>query len=989
MPALANAVPDERNARGVAPLGRGSVVGRYVIWEVLGSGGMGIVFLAFDPSLSRRVALKLFNLDPSNLERAQSEDGSVDAANFRPPNEEIVAEMLRTEWQSKLLQEARSAARVDDPHVVAVFDAGLDNGRVYIAMEVLPGQTLRQMMTAGRAKSELWIGLLDGLRGLYAVHNAGLVHGDFKPDNLISDAHGLYKILDFGLAQNRARTNDKRMDGAMVGGTPSYLAPELRNGAALSVRSDLFAWGVSVYECLCGERPFAADGGALLLEARRALPWSQRACYLRLPKWQRELLAQALADDPEQRPSSALPWIEALQVRLAPRTGAAYSFLAITFCLVMLGAFVFAPWQRTANGGCEIPETLVAGVWNEKRATEVSTIFRKTGSKLAESSLLRLGDWFTLWQNEWRSVFAEVCGGSQSISGSAAARFDRKMSCLHHNLANVQRFADSLAYVDRKGVESALSGAANLDAPERCLDPREHDGGVALPENLGARQIVAPLVEKLQEAESLASVGAATEAEQKLGLVKDGLRGLDWAPLEIGLRQVASRVHYQKWNYDASFATGQQAYLGQLALGSENAQLETVAALLASVSYLKDGEEMTLELGRLLDAMSRRSGIRSKEAHMAFASLGASLINIGRPADAEPALLSAIAILEKESHPPLGKLAAALVNLSCAHSENGNPREGEVVARRALRLSESFLGPAHPELGRALYNLALALNRQGRFVEAAQVALRGRTMVEGNEGAWAPRTIPFWHYWLEAMVGSGRENEALANYPQVVELFVKTFGSNHVRTLDITGDWADSALAAGNLALARKLLESIDTPVNREIKIIDLNTKFGALAVRLAMAQRDWKAARRILMERVVHGSFEQILDAGAYANLIAAILVDLARNEGDRAALRSMLDAASRRELDLGGFAVDRSIIPYIRAAIWLEDDVLYGKWLAQLEQWISMAQDPEDPRAAYVWALRSAHFAAKGDSEAALRLKQAAQASASPELWAVVAQY
>lgn len=241
----------ERTVRGGsgAPhehaLGRGVTLARYRIEEAIGFGGMGVVYSALDPRLDRKVALKvLWEGSPAERERAE-----------------------------RLHGEARAMAKLAHPNVVPVFDVGVENGRVFVAMELVEGGTLRKWLATG---PHPWREVLARFRqageGLAAAHRAGLVHRDFKPENLLVRTDGTVLVTDFGLARAvppgdpvSTRPNVDDADGTETAGTPVYMAPEQLRGESLDARVDVYAFSVALWEGLYGKRPFELDATEGLL----------------------------------------------------------------------------------------------------------------------------------------------------------------------------------------------------------------------------------------------------------------------------------------------------------------------------------------------------------------------------------------------------------------------------------------------------------------------------------------------------------------------------------------------------------------------------------------------------------------------------------------------------------------------------------------------------------------------------------------------------
>jgi serine/threonine protein kinase len=242
------------DARPAPLLEEGQQVGRYRIVRPVGAGAMGNVYLAHDPDLDRRVAVKLLN----------------PAAGI-------------TELRSRLLREAQAMARLSHPEVITVYDVGTYGEQLFIAMEFVEGGTLREWLAERPRSWREVVGVfLRAGRGLASAHAAGLVHRDFKPDNVLVGDDGRVRVTDFGLARAVHEAAQSAEEPAAPGtivdatltrtgtlvGTPAYMAPEQLRGAAADARSDMFSFCVSFYEALYGERPFA---GTTVVELRESV----------------------------------------------------------------------------------------------------------------------------------------------------------------------------------------------------------------------------------------------------------------------------------------------------------------------------------------------------------------------------------------------------------------------------------------------------------------------------------------------------------------------------------------------------------------------------------------------------------------------------------------------------------------------------------------------------------------------------------------------
>jgi Tol biopolymer transport system component len=276
----------------------GDSIGPYRISGCLGQGGMGEVYAAFDPNLNRQVAVKLLSGD------------FADAA-------------ARRRFQN----EARAASSLNHPHILTVHDAGEVNGRQYLVTELVDGGTLRDWMSERprnwREIVELLAGVADGLA---TAHESGILHRDIKPENILVTRSGYAKLADFGLAKTFGATSAATTgDGAtqtatqsgLVLGTIAYMSPEQAYGRALDQRSDVFSFGVVMYELAAGQRPGGQAIDLVQAIAQRDVP----ALPAAVPSGLRAIVEKALERNPEDRYQSMRDMVVDLR-RLARQSGA-------------------------------------------------------------------------------------------------------------------------------------------------------------------------------------------------------------------------------------------------------------------------------------------------------------------------------------------------------------------------------------------------------------------------------------------------------------------------------------------------------------------------------------------------------------------------------------------------------------------------------------------------------------------------------------------
>ena len=345
--ALARTLVPGEPAAPVVPRGEaGPRFGRYRLLERLGAGAMGVVWLAEDPELKRKVAVKVLKRPDAAL-------------------------------TERLVAEARSMARVNHPNVVAVYDVGAADGATYIAMELVQGQSLRAWQAAAsHTLHEIVAHYIAAGRGLAAAHARGIVHRDFKPDNVLVGEDGRVRVTDFGLAAAKASESSTMhaisevnltTEGSVLG-TPAYMAPEQFTGGNVDSRTDQFNFSVALYEALYGERPFDGATFSELADSVCEGRVRQPPPGAKVSRGLRAILLRGLAVEPGDR------------------------YPSMDHLLVELGRDRARPWRRTAIASSAVAAALVLGLVSDwvvraRVADEVRQSFALTGTQIERVGL--------------------------------------------------------------------------------------------------------------------------------------------------------------------------------------------------------------------------------------------------------------------------------------------------------------------------------------------------------------------------------------------------------------------------------------------------------------------------------------------------------------------------------------------------------------------------------------------------------------------------
>ncbi len=748
-----------------ATLERGAAFGRYLVLDRLGSGGMGVVYSAYDPDLDRKVAVKI--LRPEALGQ-----------------------------QSRLLREARAIARLQHANVIAVYDVGTCDGRAFITMELVEGTTLASWLEGTRHP---WRQVLDAFvqagRGLAAAHAAGLVHRDFKPANVLVGSDGRVRVADFGLARSVAGDDPAETTPEMTSpasppllhdtitragallGTPTYMSPEQFASQPANAKSDQFSFCVALYRALWGERPFAGEDLATIgpeVLAGRVRPPPNDS---RVPRWVRDVVMRGLATQVEQRWPSMDALLAALErdpARVRKRWLVGGSAIAAAIAL----AVGYRGLQRQQSQVCRGAEGKLAGVWDDARKNAVHRAFAATGAPYAEHAFGVVARMLDTYAHSWTSVHTEACEATRVRREQSEEVLDLRMECLGQRLQELKAESDSFAGADAKIVERAVQMASSMSSIDGCNDVAALRAPVRPPRDTATRARADEIGMRVTRVRTLASAGKFKEALQLAGPVAADARALAYRPLEaralywLGAMQTEVREHQAAKTLEESALA---------ARAGRDAVQETFSwAALVRLGRNEAHYDQAHEWARYGFASAEAAGNSGEQPlSMLLFMNGAVFGEQGHDAEEIESLRRALAIRERTYGPESSQVASTLVVLAVSAADLGHYKESEQQARRALAISEKLYGPVHPIVADALYSLAHALEGQGRHDEALAAYKRCVSIQEKTRGPEHPQLVVPLSNIGGILGGQGKREEALAYMHRALAIGEKAYGPVH------------------------------------------------------------------------------------------------------------------------------------------------------------------------------------------------------------------
>ena len=780
-------------------LGRGQTLGRYLIIDRIGAGGMGQVYSAFDPELDRKVAIKLLHVAAGP---SRSDD---DAA--------------------RLIREAQAMARVSHPNVITVHDVGRWGDSVFVAMEFLTGGTLGDWLEQPHEWPEIVEVFAAAGRGLVAAHAAGLVHRDFKPENVLLGEAGRVAVADFGLARLATADEEEAEDedevvsetlsssvgslsvqltrtGALLG-TPAYMSPEQHLKAEVDARTDQFSFCIALYEALYDARPYRGETLAALafqvVQGKLVEPPARSG----VPNHLRRLVLRGLS----RRKSDRYPSMDALVEDLVrdPRQSRSTWWLLGGAVALVAGTVALSGGGEEVAKTCDGGETELAQVWNDESRASLRAAFEGTDRSWAAPSAERVEATLTRYADEWMQMHRDACEATHKAGTQSDRLLDLRMMCLRERRSELASLVELLGTGDLDVLRNAISVSDGLASIEACADVEALTARVPPPDDPQVREEVEGLTAELSRARVLWRAGKDEEARQVGENVLERARELEYAPL-----------------------MGDSNILIAQAIGS--------ADRAASVRHLDQAVDLAM-----------RGGDDLRVAYAASVLVRTLRSTKERDRESEIDLWVRIAkgSLARAGGENVSTYSGLMLNYGQALVRRGDLDAAQAAFEEALELRREAMGDEDPRVADAWRGMGMVAYHRGELDQVAEYNQRALGIYEGHYGTDHPRLTSTRSNIAVVQLARGQHELALEQLERVLAIRTERYGPDHEDTASAMANVAIARMGLGQYAQAEELLRKSLAIVEKvpETPVVDIGESISNLAMAVSLQGRHAEAA--------------------------------------------------------------------------------------------------------------------------------------------------
>ncbi len=833
---------DDAAARRAGPTGHpdpGTRIDRYLIERPLGAGGMGAVSLADDPELKRKVCLKLLRpdlVDPGDTQGTRS----------------------------RLLREAQAMAQISHPNVVAVFDIGTHHGVVFIAMEYIEGWDLAKWLKLEPRRPSVVLDVFRAAgRGLAAAHRVGLIHRDFKPQNVMIGADGSVKVTDFGLARAEVARESERITGARAAavleearprrdadsllespltrtgtlvGTPAYMAPEQVAGEAIDARCDQFAFAVALHEALSGERPFAGSSLTEIFAAtveERVRPLPKRPGVSRRV---RAAIARGLRSEPAHR----FPTMEAMLAEISPRGSrrvvlAAAAALAIGGGAVAAAAIMRPPGQDAL---CDGGPALAAAVWSDAGRERVRSAFLATGLTLAASTSALVVRELDAYAAEWSAAHRDACMATRVRQEQTDEMLTLRMTCLERRRAELAAAVEILERPDAQLVDSAFMLPANLSAVDDCADAEVLAAPLPLPRDPARRDRIAAVRTQLARAKATTDAQRWDQARKLADPAVKEADAIGWTPLQAEARLMAAQIDMQQARHDDAEKGFHAAALAGEQGGHDRVRAEAYLGLL-EINQIRSQHDEAMRWAGYARAIIERTGSQPGLLGKLSLLLGDTHADRGDSKNAIAEYRRAIEFLARDGGARSSDAAWARFRLGQYFFRQREFDKAMVEFEATLAVWRELGGDDHPLAINAIDIMSNTRREQGRPAEALALAERALAAYRRVWGEDHVVTAGAYSTLGLALQASGRFDDGLAAQDKALEVYRRVHGPDHIYVAGHIGTIAVTLVNAGRLDQAAvRVKEAIAIAAAQGQDTTDVITYRGLLGTILTRSKK-------------------------------------------------------------------------------------------------------------------------------------------------------